>query len=705
MSSVQANFSVLMAVNRLQRTARRKKAMKVAQAEQQWKMFADLDTQDEAEMLHLAVFMQTLIDSVPSAKGDAETATDRLGNDSDADDDEDDFKAIKLESIEMHESIGRSVKLDREYEVPHSKIDSAAVSDIINVIRHGGTIGRKTVVKILRRAYKMLQKQPNVTHMSVPQGTKLTVVGDLHGQLNDLLHILDEAGLPSPTNKFIFNGDFVDRGEKGVEIIIILFALFIAEGPDVVSMNRGNHEDLPVCRVYGFENEVKAKYDDLLFEMFAEVFNYLPLFAFVNKSVFVVHGGLFHTPDIFIDELNEIVRHDYYVKPPVPYPQNIKGLKPEDARKEFMKQLQRDALWSDPTDEEGCYLNPRGAGVSFGPDIAKEFMQKNGVDMVIRSHECVYHGFDLPYANEASASGPMMGISSKIALSDAHPPGVPLLCTLFSASNYIGGDNEGAFLMFLTHKFTDSHPVGGKSNLHYTVKRYKTSAASSEEIIDNNNISLRELILKRKGALTSAFEAADEMNLGVVSRNEWAEIMQRVTQIKIRWLSIIESIAPPESLSASSVAYKVFLSKFSVANQVGDQVKLDNEMAVTAMDDMYGQRKKLETVFYFFDSNGDGMISREEFRQGCDTLNKNLHPDYRLTDIDHTLEMMDFDGSGTIDINEFFETFRILDSKDGKVDGVISLAETARANSSASTQQLQRELSLKAKEALMKGGH
>jgi hypothetical protein len=36
-------------------------------------------------------------------------------------------------------------------------------------------------------------------------------------------------------------------------------------------------------------------------------------------------------------------------------------------------------------------------------------------------------------------------------------------------------------------------------------------------------------------------------------------------------------------------------------------------------------------------------------------LNELLHPDCQLTNIDRTLEMMDFDGSGTIDINEFFE--------------------------------------------------
>lgn len=48
------------------------------------------------------------------------------------------------------------------------------------------------------------------------------------GQLPDLLHILETSGLPSKRNKYIFNGDFVDRGSYGVEVMCSLLALHIA---------------------------------------------------------------------------------------------------------------------------------------------------------------------------------------------------------------------------------------------------------------------------------------------------------------------------------------------------------------------------------------------------------------------------------------------------------------------------------------------
>ena len=79
---------------------------------------------------------------------------------------------------------------------------------------------------------------------------KLVVCGDLHGQFFDLLYILDLNGPPTANNKYLFNGDFVDRGPNSVEVILTLFALQLA-APEHVYLNKGNHEHESICCLFG----------------------------------------------------------------------------------------------------------------------------------------------------------------------------------------------------------------------------------------------------------------------------------------------------------------------------------------------------------------------------------------------------------------------------------------------------------------------
>ena len=57
---------------------------------------------------------------------------------------------------------------------------------------------------------------------------RVNVVGDTHGQLHDALKLLDLAGFPSETNWFVFNGDFVDRGAWGAELLAVAMAWKVA---------------------------------------------------------------------------------------------------------------------------------------------------------------------------------------------------------------------------------------------------------------------------------------------------------------------------------------------------------------------------------------------------------------------------------------------------------------------------------------------
>ena len=83
----------------------------------------------------------------------------------------------------------------------------------------------------------------------------------------------------------------------------------------------------------------------------------------------------------------------------------------------------------------GLMESERGAGVMFGPDVAQTFMDTNNLSMIIRSHEMVKKGFLLNYSN--------------CVIPNLNPVDSPLLATIFSASNYSDGDNEGMYIRFL----------------------------------------------------------------------------------------------------------------------------------------------------------------------------------------------------------------------------------------------------------------
>jgi serine/threonine-protein phosphatase 5 len=93
-------------------------------------------------------------------------------------------------------------------------------------------------------------------------------------------------------------------------------------------MSRGNHETKNMNKMYGFEGEVKHKYDIKTMDLFSELFNYLPIAYCINNKILVLHGGLFAKDGVKLSDIENVNR----VREP-----------PEDG-------VMCEALWSDPCD-------------------------------------------------------------------------------------------------------------------------------------------------------------------------------------------------------------------------------------------------------------------------------------------------------------------------------------------------------------------
>ena len=254
---------------------------------------------------------------------------------------EDAVRASLVDSISYE-----SMSVEPGYDGPRISDDEGVTSSflesLIEHFRSGKRLHKRYAFQIIISAARIFESSDALVDVTVAPESKFSVCGDIHGQFYDLLNVFSMNGLPSTDNPYLFNGDFVDRGSFSVECILTLLTCKVLL-PAHFFMARGNHESMTMNQMYGFEGEVKSKYSSQMYDLFAEVFNLLPLAHCINQRVLVMHGGLFSNDDVTLADIRST---------------NRKRQPPDEG-------IMCELLWSDPMPANGRAPSKRGVGSEY----------------------------------------------------------------------------------------------------------------------------------------------------------------------------------------------------------------------------------------------------------------------------------------------------------------------------------------------------
>ncbi|XP_040122475.1 serine/threonine-protein phosphatase with EF-hands 1 [Oryx dammah] len=592
-------------------------------------IFQSIEYADEQGQLQLSNFFSFMLENYTHVQEKEPGLVTRLFGSSIQDKDRQDY----LELIEIPDSYcGPRL----QFPLTFTDIDL-----LIEAFKQQQILHAYYVLEVLFETKKVLQQMPNFTHTNTSPSKEITICGDLHGKLDDLFLIFYKNGLPSVTNPYVFNGDFVDRGKNSMEILMILFVSFLVY-PNDLHLNRGNHEDFMMNMRYGFTKEILHKYKlhgKKILQILEEVYTWLPIGTIIDNEVLVIHGGISESTDLNLLHRIERNKMRSVLMPPIP----MVGDRAENKNKlgtttvaegsrtngSFSEQLTKqeweqviDILWSDPRGKRGCYPNTnRGGGCYFGPDITSKILNKYQLKMLVRSHECKPEGYEICHDGK--------------------------VITVFSASNYYEeGSNRGAYIRMssgTTPRFFQ-YQITKATCLRPLYQRVNAIESSAIRM-------LKERMISRKTDLIRAFQLQDRNKSGKLSMGQWAFSMENVLGLNLPWRSLSSHLVTTDN--DGNIDYMSGFQDVHIQKPV-------KEVQSTLIETVYRYRSDLQIIFNIIDSDHSGLISMEEFHNMWKLFKSHYSVHIDDSQFDELAERMDLNKDGSIDFNEFLKAFYVV---------------------------------------------
>ncbi len=295
--------------------------------------------------------------------------------------------------------------------------------------------------------------------------------------------------------------------------------------------------------------------------------------------------------------------------------------------------IMMDLLWSDPHQDKGIIHNPRGPNiVSFGGDVTENWLQKEGLVLLIRSHDWPKnnkpHGYHWKQKQYGQKIRRLEGQES-------------ICLEVFTASDYCGTSGNNGSLVVLrgdggvaksvkveewTHKQALTTWMSVKNDkIPSPSKDVEALAIAAERVHDEYLWALKGLIQEKKQELFEVFRRHDVDDDFHVPISVWKNVCDEVIG-SFPWemllgsepsRSIASKILRTNSLNEEPlVNYTEFLGRYQIrCNSVlGNREGFRRQIASMIYNSMMLQDQSLRDTIATFDQNGDGVVSLDEFQ-------------------------------------------------------------------------------------------